>query len=468
MLIKPFLSQNKKFYFETLKIAIPVTIQSALMFLANALDIFMISSLGEQSISAIKLANQLFFIFIIFSYGLTSASAVLTGQEWGNKNIKAIKTIQSLTIIITSILGLIFISIGLFFPFAFLSLYGSTQEITVLATQYLKYSIFSFLFTGISLSFNMILQSIGQAKLSLYATIIAVISNIILNYIFIFGKFSFPQMGIMGAGLGTLLARILEFFFLVFIINYKKLANQIHFKNFAFKNFKPDFLKRFNKITIPTFLNEISWGLGITTFNMIFARLGPEVLSAISIADVIKDLAFVSLQGLSVACSVMISQNIGEKKIQQAKIYGQTYIILGFLLSIILGIIIALLSPFFINTFFSSLSAQTKKISINFIYIMCLVIFAKGVNFIIIIGILRAGGDSFFTMLVDFIPIWFIGIPLAFCAAFVWQFNPYIVILLAYSEEIIKFFVVIYRFYSFKWIHEMYEKNINVENVMIH
>lgn len=210
------LFHDRRFYSSMLKLAVPITIQQLISSSTNLLDVLMIGQLGETSIAALGLSNQIFFLLTLFLFGISSGSAIFTAQYWGKGDMVNMRKVMGIGLTLAFSVALFYTLIALIIPETILGLYTNDQAVIEIGSQYLRIVGFGYIFTAVSLTYMFVLRSTQNVRLPMTITIIALSSNIFLNYCLIFGNFGFPELGVQGAAIGTLIARIFEFILMIY------------------------------------------------------------------------------------------------------------------------------------------------------------------------------------------------------------------------------------------------------------
>ena len=258
-------------------------------------------------------------------------------------------------------------------------------------------------------------------------------------------------MGVRGAGIGTLIAMVLQLFCLVYFSNRQKTPAAGSLKELFSIN--PDFFKRFLVTSFPVIMSEAMWSLGMTTYNVVYARISTEAIAAINISISLEDLGFVAFIGIANACAIIIGNRIGAGEEEKAYIYGKRFIILGISGALVIGVIIFLVSGEVVLLY--NISDLARSYAHTILRIYSFTLWVRVSTIILFVGILRSGGDTRYAFLLDLCAVWLIGVPLAFIGAFVLQLPVYFVYLLVFSEEAFKFVIVLKRFSTKKWIHNL-------------
>ncbi len=441
--------RTSDFLKKTLKISIPVMLQTFLMSSLNLIDMLMVGQLGATSVAAIGLANQMYFILSYILIGLSGGAAIFTSQYWGKKELSNINIILNVSTKLSLIICLIFTVIAVFLPKTVMGIYSKDILVIKEGAMYLAIVGLSYLFTALTFNYSAILRCIGKVKIPMYVSFFALTLNSFLNYVFIFGKFNFPVLGFKGIAIATTVSRVIECVLLILVINFSKLP--VSFRFTKIKDIK--IRKKYIKTTIPLILNVVSWTIGISIYNMVYARIGTESVAAVNIAGTIERMAFVIFAGLASACNILIGHNIGANNDSLAYTYAKRFIILGFFTAIIIGAFIFGIS-YNITPLFN-VSGITLAYSQIILKVMAFVLWIKVVNMIIIQGILRGGGDTKYSFVQNATAIWIFGIPTALIASFIFKLPIYWIIILITIEEVVKLISGLSRVISRKWINNV-------------
>lgn len=451
--------KDRAFFSAMFSIMIPIALQNLLINGLNFADTLMIGQLGETEIAAVGLANQIFFLFMLTLFGIGSASAIFVAQFWGKKDIAAIRRTQGLCFALAMVPTILFTTAALVIPEFLLSIFSTDNEVIRLGASYLRVVALSYPLTAVGFSFGNILRSIERAKVPLYASVMALISNVILNYLFIFGIGPFPALGVVGAALGTTIARIMEVVFILFLI-YKKTKpgeeeNPAAASWKELTSFHIPFVKKYIIVAAPVILNELVWAFGMTIYKFVFARMGTAEIAAVNIAEVAINLLFVLFFGSANAAAVMIGKAIGEGEKEKSFDYGLRFSVLGFIMGVIVGALMIALSGVMVSFF--SVSPEVKEAARWILIVVGFYTPFKVYNLHVVVGILRGGGDTKMSLVIDIVGVWLIGVPLALMGGLWWKFSIVIVYALVSSEEFVKSILCLYRLFSKKWINDLTE-----------
>ena len=443
--------RDKAFFRAMLAIAVPVAVQQLITAGLNMIDVLMVGQLGETSVAALGLANQIFFLLILFLFGLASGTAIFTAQYWGKGDMKKIHRVLGICLVIAVSIAAIFTLAATLIPEKLLSFYTEDPEVIRLGSEYLRIVGLSYVLMAISVSYIFILRSITYVTMTMVVSVIALLIKTAIGYSLIFGHFGLPALGVRGAAIGTAIGWAFEAILLitlVYVLKTPLAANPL-----TFFTFDRPFLLNVLRTTMPAVVNEVVWSFGITTYNAVYARIGTDSIAAININATVEQLVFVMFIGLGNACSVMAGNKIGEGDKDTAYEYGRRFTILTVMLALFGGAVVLLTRDVVIGWYSLSESAAFNLRNIMLVY--SLSVWLRAFNFILFIGALRAGGDTKFAMYMELLSIWLIGVPAALIGGFVLHLPVYYVYALVLLEEAVKAIVIYRRFVSRKWIHDL-------------
>jgi putative MATE family efflux protein len=356
-----------------------------------------------------------------------------------------------MSILITSAIALLFTLAATLMPHIVLGLYTNDKEVIDIGASYLRIVGLSYIPVAIATSYVATLRSIHLVKLTVIATVAALLFKTLLGYALIFGIGGLPALGVEGAAIGTAAGWTLELILILILVYTQKTplaANPL-----TFFSFDLPFFSRVLTTTLPALANEMFWSLGITTYNAIYARIGTDSIAAINVNATIEELAFVVFMGLGNACAVMVGNRIGAGKKEEAFETVRRVVILSMIFAWTVGLIVILLRDVVVSLYDLSPSGE-HNVRMLMLMMGC-VLWIRMFNFSTFIGALRAGGDTRFALLMEVCSIWLIGVPAAYIGAFVLNLPVYYVYLMVALEELAKAFVSGWRVYSRKWIHDL-------------
>lgn len=439
--------KDKKFYMQMMAIALPIALQNLISSSLNMVDTVMIGALGELSISAVGLANQIYFLLMLFLFGINSGISIYIAQFWGKGDRKSIHKTLGFSILGGFLLSLPFFIGAVFFPTQLMSIFTADSAVIREGAVYLQITGWSYLLMAFSFSFAIASRSVGEARLPMMASAISLVCNTVLNYLLIFGVFGFPAWGVAGAAVATVIARGVELVVIVGTIYTRDHVLRSPVKELIQLNV--EFIKPILRTALPVVLNEGFWAVGMTLYAVAYARSGTDAYAAVQIAGTVERLFFIFSFGLGSACAVMIGNELGANRIEDAKLYADRFMRLGVTLSVGIGILMALIAvP---STYLFNVSPAIRWAATCILFVNALTMILKMISTILIIGIFRGGGDTTFSFVLEICCVYLIGVPLAFLGALVLKLPIFVVVLLVSLEELVKSVVGLYRVKSGVW-----------------
>ncbi len=442
---------DRDYFRQLIKIALPIALQNLIMSSLNMVGVIMIGQLGDTSVAAVGLANQVFFLLQLVLFGITSGSAMFTAQLWGKNDVPNIHKVLSLCVLLGLTAGLAFLSLSQLVPQMVLGLYSSDPAVIALGSEYLRIFGWSYAFVAITFSYAAVLRSTGNVRLPLLVSISALGFNTLLSYLLIFGGFGLPALGVRGAAWAALIARALECLALLWYTY--RLRTPAAMPLHQLWGLDVGFVGRVLKPVLPVMFNELLWSLGITAYNAIYAHIGTEAIAAMNIVATIDNMALVLFLGISTACFILVGNLIGAGKPEKAYQYAVRTLVLSVGLSLLVSGLILSIAPLILSLY--KVSPAVIGYAQRVLAIIALLLWLRVSNIIVLLGALRSGGDTRFALVLDGFIIWLMGVPLAYLGAFVLHLPVYWVYLLVMTEEFAKWVLGMWRFFSKKWIHNL-------------
>lgn len=452
--IQESLQADRIFYKKLFALVIPIAAQNFMTAIVSASDALMLGLQGQIALSAVSLATQVQFVLNLFYWALTIGATVLAAQYWGKEDTVSVEHVLVITLRFSIAISFLFFLAAAFCPEMLMRIFTNETELIALGVSYLRIVSGSYLCMGISQVYLCIMKNSGRALRSTIYGSTAVILNLVLNGILIFGLLGLPKMGIRGAALATLLARIVELV-LVLLENQKKDVVRIRWEYLKM----PDAIlqKDYCYYTAPVLANELAWGCGFTMFSVIMGHLGSDAVAANSIANIAKNIIICFCLGIGAGSGIIIGNELGSGNLEQAKIYGKKLCRAAVVSGVLSGLLLLACQPV-IFLFASNLSGQAQGYLRVMLLICSYYLIGKAVNCTVIAGIFCAGGDTRFGLCCDTITMWAIIIPIGLAAAF-WLKLPVLWVYFCLNlDEIIKLPAVYRHYKKYQWL-----KNLTVK-----
>ena len=442
------------FYKKLFSLVLPLALQNLMSAIVSASDAIMLGFLNQDSLSAVSLATQVQFVLNLFFSGLTLGTTILAAQYWGKGDIPAVERTLGIATRFSMLISSAFFVGALGFPSLLMRIFTNEAALIQLGIPYLRIVSFSYLLMGFSQIYLCIMKNSGRTLRSTVYSSTAMILNLILNALLIFGLCGFPALGIKGAAYATLISRLAETG-LVIWENGRKVPVRIRFSYIvkADRILQSDFIR----YTLPMLLNLLAWGCGFTMFSVIMGHLGNDAVAANSVANIVRNIIACVCLGIGAGSSIMVGNELGAGNMERAKLYGDRLSRMSIISGAVSGGIILLCMPLIMRLAFT-----LSDTAAGYLKIMLLVcsyyIIGKSINSTVIAGIFPAGSDTRFGLICDTVTMWCIVVPAGLIAAFVLKLPVIGVYLVLNTDEIIKLPVVYWYYKKYKWL-----KNITRE-----
>jgi putative MATE family efflux protein len=443
--------RDPEYFRQLLMIGGPIAINQFAYSVLNMVGTVMIGQKGDVAMAAVGLAGQIFFLLNLFLFGIISGSAMVTAQLWGKKDIPSIRGVLALCLWMSLAVSIVFFALSEIFPARLLQIYTADPQVILLGSEYLRVFAGSFVFFAITFSFALVLRSTGNVRLPTTVSIACLVLNIVLSYLLIFGKLGLPALGAVGAAWAVFISRIVECVVLLTITYRDKSPVAASLRELV--TFNRGFFVRVMKPILPVALNELLWSLGITVYNSVYGHIGTEAVAAINIMVTVESLAMALFMGISNATSVMVGNQIGAGEDETAYRFAGRSIGLAVLLAALVGLIVLLLRNPVIGLY--RVSTEAASSAYWLMTILGLFLSIRMTNMVLIVGMLRGGGDTRFSLFLDGGMIWVLGVPMALLGAFVLHLSIEWVYLMVMSEEVAKWIISLRRYFTREWIHDL-------------
>lgn len=439
---------DKNFYRNVAVLVIPMALQNLINVGVTSTDVIMLGKVGEKVLSGASLGNQVYFILSLILFGLTSGASVLNAQYWGKGDVHTIEKVLGIALKISVTIGLAFTVVTFLAPEMLMHIFTNDGEVVAEGVKYLRIVCFSYVLSSISMVYLNTMRSVERVQIATVVYLSSLLINIVVNAVLIFGLLGAPKLGVMGAAVGTVVARIVEVCIVIF---YDRKVNDV----FRFKFsclFEKDklLLKDFVNFSMPVVMNELFWGAGISAVSAILGHLGSAAVAANSVVQVVRQLAMVVSFGVASATAIMIGKAIGEGKEELAKDYGSRFVKLSIITGVCGAVVVAIAGP--IAKALLTLTPQAKDNLTFMMWIMCYYAIAQSYNTTMIVGVFRAGGDTKYGLFLDLFFMWGIAILGGFLAAFVFKLDVFWVYVILLCDEVLKVPFSTMRYKSRKWL----------------
>ncbi|MGL5042342.1 MAG: MATE family efflux transporter [Culicoidibacterales bacterium] len=452
--------KQRRFYRNVSIIAIPIAIQHLLSSVLNIIDQVMVGQVGADALAGVTNANQVVFMTNMLIFGICGGITIFIAQGYGAKDTQSVEKDLGLIWKVVLLAILPFVLAGIFIPDVILTIFtpkfiaGTNQLVPAYryGKDFLDIIVYSLIPFGITVSLASSLRNMHIMRPALIGNGVGVIINTVLNYALIFGAFGLPALGPKGAAIATVIARLVEM--TIIVTAFTLIIKQKGYSIKRIITYIPSVERLRTRIgtAAPVIINELFWGLGISTSVVIFNRLGTEVVAAVQIGNTLNQIFIVIMIALGNSAAIILGKKIGENQIEEAKTYGVAIELLCVMLGVGLGVIMFGLS--FVVPSLYKLSSEGRQLAQLVIIVYALLSPVKTFNGSMIIGTLRSGGDTVYAMIAELMPLWLIGIPLAILGVYL-GFPAIIVVILFQMEEVVKSAMLFPRLFKFQWANRV-------------
>ena len=443
--------EKKKFYRKLGALGLPLALQNLMTALVSASDALMLGLLDQSSLSSASLATQVQFVLNLFYAALTIGATVLAAQYWGKGDREAVERVLAIALKGSMAVSLVFFLAAFFCPQFLMQIFTDDPELIRLGLPYLRIVSWSYLFMGVSQIYLCIMKNSGRTMRSTAYGSSAVVLNLLLNTLLIFGLLGFPKMEIAGAALATTVSRAVELG-LVLLENRKK--DQVRIRMKYLREGSPVLRKDFVRYTSPVMANELVWGCGFTMFSVIMGHLGSDAVAANSIANIVKNIIACMCLGIGTGSGILVGNELGRGALDRAREYGGRLCRIAVAAGAVSGAVLLVCSPL-VQLLAVSLSEQAHEYLRVMLMICAYYMVGKAVNSTVVAGIFCAGGDTKFGLLCDAVTMWVIIVPVGMLAAFVWKLPVLTVYFLLNLDEFVKLPAVYRHYKKYLWVRNL-------------
>ena len=443
---------NKKLWV----VAVPIIFQNLIDAAVNSADVMMLNYVGQSSISAVSLANSMIGVFFMFLYGIGTGIAMLAAQYYGKGDLKTIEKIEGIGLKFALFVATLGAVCALLIPKTLMRIYTGDEALVEIGAGYLKFLAPGLIIWAISAVYMSILRCIGKVAVSTVLEAIALISNVGLNAVFIFGLFGAPKLGVVGVAIATTISRFIQLMGCVFVsLRGAKVRLTLKTMFERHELLQKDFMT----MALPAIGNDLVWSLAFSVYSVIIGHLGTDAVAAYSIVNVVRNLGCVMCYGIGSASGIIVGQILGEGNREEGIRTGHILLRLAVVTGIIGGLIVLAIMPFAMH------KAAISPTALDYLRFMLLIntyyITGTSVNTCLIAGVFRAGGDSKFGFKCDTIDMWCYAVPLGLLAAFVFKLPVKVVYFLLCTDEFVKWPWVFKHFYSHTWANNITRDKID-------
>ena len=436
------------------RLVIQLIAQNVVTALIGAADAIMSGALEPNALSSVVLAGQYVQLYTFFLTALCIGSTVLASQYYGGDDLTSVKKVMNYTIRVSSVGGLLFFAMAFGAPSVIMRFLTSEEALIANGAAYLRVSAPIYLFLAFSQIYMNIMKNTGSAKGSMSIGIVTAVLNIVLNYVFIFGAFGVPSLGVVGAAVATTIARAAE---LAATIFFSRRSRDFRFDLKEFFRSGKGISGKFWRYTLPSLLQVTSWKLAFTCAVAVVGHLGSDIVAASSYAIIVYSVLTAAVDGYAGACGITVGRYLGQGELETARKEGDAMLKGSLVFGCGLFLLSILICPVLLR--FSGGMApgalRYLKFMILFAGFRCI---GNAFNNTLASGLFSAGGDIMYLLRLDIVNMWLVTLPLGLLAAYLLHFPPLAVYVLLNLDEFYKIVLMYKRYKKYCWLKNLTRK----------
>lgn len=451
-------TKDRSFYRSLVTLAVPISLQNLVTFAVSFADNVMIGSLGDDAISGVYIGGQLQSVLQMFVGGIEGAILILAAQYWGKKDTQSIRKVVSIGIKFALAVGLLSSLVAVLFPQWVIRAFTTEPGVIQEGAAYVQIVGFTYLFFSVSQVMIAAMRSVEIARIGLYISCMALVINVCLNYVFIFGHFGFPAMGVRGAALATLVSRILEMCVGVGYVLFVDKKLRFGLKDLLHTD--RQLLRDFIRYGLPVIGGQVVWAINSLANTKILGYYSAGVIAAASITGMLHNLVYVWMNGMSSAVGIITGKTVGAGQYEKMKEYSKTVQMIFLFVGLISGAAVFLARDGFISLYNASPEAQAY--SRQFINVISVTIIGTCYQAACLFGLVKSGGDISFVFKNDTIFVFLVVIPSSLLAMWLGA-PPWVVFACLKCDQILKCFVAIVKINRYNWMKNLTRDNTSQE-----
>ena len=443
-------TKDRSFYKTLFALAVPISLQNLITFAVNFADNLMIGSLGDDAISGVYVANQLQTVVQMFVAGIEGAILILAAQYWGKRDSSSIRKVVSVGMKFALGVGLLATLSAVLFPEWIIRAFTQEPGVIREVAAYVQIVGFTYLFFSVSQVMIAAMRSVETAKIGLYISCMALVVNVGLNYVLIFGHLGFPAMGVRGAAIATLISRILEMCVstgYVFFVDKK-----LRFTLMDLLHTDRQLLWDFIRYGLPIIGGQVVWAVNSLANTKILGCYSAGVIAATSITGMLHNLVYVWMNGMSSAVGIITGKTVGAGLYDKMKEYAKTVQVIFLIVGLVSGAAVFLAGDGFISLYNASPEAQ--EYSRQFINVISVTIIGTCYQAACLFGLVKSGGDISFVFKNDTIFVFLVVLPSSLLAMWLGA-PPWVVFACLKCDQIFKCFVALVKINRYNWMKNL-------------
>ncbi len=446
-----FMTRDRGFYRSFIALTVALMLEQAVILSVNLADNVMLGAYSEAALSGVAAVNQIQFVLQQLVYGISNGMIVLGSQYWGQRRIGEIRRLSAIAARAALGLTLLLFAAVSLFPRGALRLFTDDEAIIREGMDYLALMRWSYMFFGLTTVMLGTLRIAESVKIALKVSVVSLLINVSINYLLIPGRFGLPELGVRGAAIGTLAARVVECAIVAVCLFTRD--NGLGMQPADYLRIDRRMLGDYIRVSLPILGGATVWGVSNAVQTVILGHMNAGAIAAQSISSTLFLLLKVTSVGAASAASVLIGKTIGAGDMDRVRQYTRTLQVLFVGIGLALAVLYTAIRFPLLALY--NISGETRRMANAFMTIQTVTIATMSYQMPVNAGIIRGGGDTGFILKLDMISIVGIVLPLALLAAFVWNLSPVVVTFILNSDQIFKCVPAFIRVNGYKWVKKL-------------
>lgn len=434
---------------------VPMALKELIAAFVNLLDTVMLGEFGEEVIAAVGIANQWYFLFTVVVFGMCGGAGVFASQYWGAKDVSKVKKVLGLNIILVILSSMVFIVPALVIPEKIIRLFRQDPEVVAYGVEYIRIACFSYLFAALTSAYDMSLCCSENANISFVSRFVGLITNFVLNWALIYGKLGLPALGVKGAAIATIIARMTELAIIICTVYARKLVQAAGFRELF--DIPRNMIGGYFRAALPVMFNEGAWALGTTVYSWVYAQISTEAVVITTIVQNIERLLLVFFHGGGNAAGIMIGKLVGGGEYEKAYNDSKRLFLMNALFSLCISLVFVIIRPLALMPY--KITAEIRQETLNILVLTAVLMNIKALTFFLIVGVFRNGGATKSAAVIDIGSMWVFGVPVVVVCGIFLKIPLFYLYMLMMLEEVVKISISVPYFFSRRWIKNLVKNN---------
>lgn len=445
------LSKDKTFYGRVLRLTGWIALQNVIVCFVGLVDNLMMGAYSQTALSGAFQANQVQFLLQMLVAGVGEGMVVLSAQYWGAKRMEPIRQVVAIALRLALMMSAVFFALSQVAPGWLLGLLTGDKAVVNEGAAYLRITGYSYPFFCAGLIWVSAYRSIEKVAVGMVAPACAFGLKLLLNWLLIFGNGGAPALGLRGAAIATLAARVLEFGIILFYAYRMDRRLALTLKELWRRN--KELVADFRRVATPVILSGGSWGIAMGIQASILGHLGSATIAANTISNSLFQVIAVVAYGVASASAVVIGKAVGGNDRDRLREYVNTLQALYLAVGLVSGAVLFLCRDWIISLY--TITPEAVRLSRGFLTVLSVTVVGTSYQASCLTGIVRGGGNTSFVFYNDLIFMWGIVLPLSFLAAYVWKWDPVWVFFCLKSDQLMKCLVALWQVNSYRWVKKV-------------